>query len=213
MVFIDRNEAGEKLAQALLKYKNAENTIVLGLPRGGVVTAGAFARALNLPLDVTCPRKIGAPFNPELAIGAITETGHGEFNRPLIRQLEVPEEYIKEQIEIEKKQAERRLALFRKDLPARKLKGTTVILVEDGLATGATMKAAIQSVKAEKAAKIIVAVPVSPKDTFEEIEASVDEAYCLEIPFFFNAVGQFYEFFTQVEDNEVLAILQFQKKG
>lgn len=207
MIFRDRRDAGEKLAGLLTEYREAKDTIILGLPRGGVVTAHAIAQKLRLPLDITCPRKIGAPFNPELAIGAVTESGFGIYNGSLIEQIGVSEQYIKEETEKEKQRAQQRLRLFRKDLPPRQLKGKTVILVDDGLATGATMKAAIESVKNEKAKKIVVAVPVSPVDTLHEIKQLADEVVCLATPSFFQAVGQFYERFDQTEDDEVLELL------
>jgi putative phosphoribosyl transferase len=207
MIFQDRHDAGKQLVHLLAKYKNRPQAIVLGLPRGGVVTAYEVAKGLQLPLDVTCPRKIGAPFNQELAIGAITETGEGVFNEDLITRLEIPEIYISHAIEIEKKQAQRRVNLYRKNRPNLSLEGKTVILVDDGLATGATMKAAIKSVKVAGADKIVVAVPISPPDTFQEIKEEVDEAFCLDTPIFFQAVGQFYEDFSQTEDEEVIELL------
>lgn len=210
--FRDRRDAGEQLADLLTKYKNAKNTLILGLPRGGVVTAYAVAEKLGLPLDVTCPRKIGAPFNPELAIGAITETGEGVFNTELIEQLGIPYSYIAKEIEKEKQVAQRRLTAFRKGFPPRALKGKTVILIDDGLATGATMKAAIESVRKENAESIVVAVPVSPEDTVQEIEQLADEVIYIDTPPFFQAVGQFYENFAQTEDEEVIELLQAAKK-
>jgi putative phosphoribosyl transferase len=212
MLFKDRKEAGVKLAQKLLSYKNQPDTLVLALPRGGVVTGFEVAKALNLPLDVICPRKIGAPFNPELAIGAITETGAGIFNEDLISEFQIPEDYIKRKVAEEKKQAERRLHLFRKDRPKRNVEDKVVILIDDGLATGSTMKAAIQTVKNEGAAKIVVAVPVAPSETCFEIEQEVDEVVVLAIPSFFAAIGQFYEDFSQTEDEEVVELLACQKK-
>jgi putative phosphoribosyl transferase len=208
MLFNDRYSAGEQLAELLTVYKEAQDTLILGLPRGGVVTAYAVAQKLHLPLDVTCPRKIGAPFNPEFAIGAITETGEGFFNEALITRLGISKEYIAHEIKKERERATARLKMFRRDLPPRQLQGKTVILMDDGLATGATMKAAIASVRKEQAEIVIVAVPVAPLETLQEIQALVDQAFCLETPSFFEAVGQFYLHFTQVEDAEVLALLQ-----
>jgi putative phosphoribosyl transferase len=210
MIFKDRTEAGQKLIRPLSHYKNAVNAVVIGLPRGGVVTAYEVAQGLNLPLDVICPRKIGAPFQSELAIGAITETGEGIFDQTLIDRFSISEDYINKTIEQEKAVAKRRLEMYRKNRPKVPLKGKTVILVDDGLATGATMKAAIQSVKAEGAEKIVVAVPVSPSETLEEIRELADEAIALDTPLFFQAVGQFYEDFSQTEDDEVVSLLQSQ---
>lgn len=207
MLFKDRTEAGTQLAALMGKFKNAKNTIILGLPRGGVATAKALAKELNLPLDVTCPRKVGAPFNPELAIGAVTESGEGVYNWDLIRQVGISEEYLKQEAEKQSQIAQHRLKTFRKDLPPRKVEGKTVILVDDGLATGATMKAAIKSVRKENAAAIVVAVPVSPSDTLQDLQELADEVICIAAPPFFEAVGQFYLDFRQVEDDEVVMML------
>lgn len=208
MYFRDRIHAGEQLATELIKYKDIEDGIVIGLPRGGVPVAFEVARTLHLPLDIVCPRKIGAPFNPEYAIGAITETGEGEFNQYAISSLDVSEEYIQEEVQKEKAQAQHRLELYRKGLPSRTLKNKVVFLVDDGIATGSTMRAAIRSVRGEGAQKIIMAVPVSPPDAFREISGMVDEAVCLETPSFFQAVGQFYEQFGQTADEEVIELMK-----
>ncbi len=207
MIFTNRRDAGEKLVPELVKYRNDPNAVVIGLPRGGVVTAFEVARGLHLPLDVVCPRKVGAPFNPELAIGAITETGEGVFQHDLIAHLGISQKYIEEEVEKEKKVAQRRLALFRKNRPKVSLKGKTVIIVDDGLATGATMQAAIKSVKKEMAEKIVVAVPVSPPDIYEKIQEEVDEIVVLDTPALFAAVGQFYVDFAGTEDEEVVELL------
>lgn len=211
MRFRDRSHAGQELVPKLSQYRNDPNAIVIGLPRGGVVTAYEVAKGLQLPLDVVCPRKIGAPQNPELAIGAITETGEGIFDQSLITYLNVSEDYIEKEVEKEKMQAQRRLKLFRKSRPKICLEGKTVIIVDDGLATGATMKAAIKSVKSEGAEKIVVAVPVSPVDTYKEIQQEVDEIVAIGTPPYFSAVGQFYEDFASTEDEEVVALLNHAK--
>lgn len=215
MIFSNRRDAGEKLVPELNKYRNDPNAVVIGLPRGGVVTAFEVAKGLHLPLDVVCPRKIGAPFNPELAIGAITETGEGVFHHDLISGLGVSQKYIEQEVEKEKKVAQRRLALFRKNRPKVSLQGKTVIIVDDGLATGATMQAAIKSVKKEMAERIVVAVPVAPQDIFEKIQEEVDEIVVLDTPAYFAAVGQFYVDFTGTEDEEVVELLTHltQKSG
>lgn len=208
MYFQDRKDAGQRLAEALKHHEGEENGIVIGLPRGGVPVAYQVAKQLKLPLDIICPRKIGAPHNPEYAIGAITETGEGEFNEYAISSLGVSKQYIEETVEKEKRVAKQRLDAYRKGMPARDFKGKIVFLIDDGLATGSTMKAAIRSLRAEGAAAIILAVPVSPPDTFFEIEQMVDEAICLETPSFFQAVGQFYEHFGQTSDEEVIELLK-----
>lgn len=207
MLFEDRYDAGEKIAELLSAYKDNKNAIILGLPRGGVVTAAEISQKLHLPLDIICPRKIGAPFNPEFAIGAITETGQYIIN-PDVENYHIPDDYLQKEIAKEKLQAQRRLNLYRKSRPARNLKGKIVLLVDDGLATGSTMKAAILSVKAEGADKVIVAVPVSPLETLEEIKQLVDEVYCLYTPISFYAIGQFYRDFLPVDDQEVIKLLQ-----
>lgn len=208
MIFQDRRDAGKKLVPSLKKYAHQPDTVVIGLPRGGVVTAYEVAAGLHLPLDVIFPRKVGAPFNPELAIGAVTETGEGVFNESLIEGLRIPSEYIQETIQKEKKTAQERLNIYRKKCPKIPLEGKSVIIVDDGLATGATMKAAIQSIKAEGADRIIVAVPVAPQDTYQEIKELVDEIIVLHAPSYFMAVGQFYHTFDQTENDEVVALLQ-----
>lgn len=205
MIFEDRREAGQKLAEALLKYKNQPQTIILALPRGGVVVGFEIAKALNLPLDIIVPRKIGAPENPEYAIGAITETGEGIFNEGEIGQ--VDKKWLAREIEREKKEAQRRLKLYRGGRPALNLRGQTVILVDDGLATGLTMRAAMAAVKKQKPAKIVVAVPVAAADTTEIIKKEAGELICLFIPPYFGAVGTFYENFEQTTDEEVINIL------
>jgi len=208
MVFEDRNDAGKQLAEHLLHYKNHPDGLVIGLPRGGVVLSAEVAKKLELPMDVVCPRKLGAPMNPEFAIGAITETGEGIFNREAINYLQVTDDYIEKIVEEEKLQAQRRLNLYRTGMGPRVLKDKVVIIVDDGLATGSTMKAAIKSVQAEKAQKIIAAVPVSPVDTYEEIREMVDEIICLSVPPLFQAVGQFYLNFGQTTDADVIEIMK-----
>lgn len=207
----DRHDAGEKLAQALAAYRGIPECIVIALPRGGVVVGYEVANALKLPLDIVCPRKIGAPFNPEFAIGAITETGEGVFGGA-VAEYDISTEYLKEAIDREKKVALHRLRDYRGDRPPRNLTDKVVIIVDDGLATGSTMEAAIKTVQKEGAKKIVVAVPVSPPDTLERIRLQVDEAVALMTPQAFMAVGQFYEVFDQTEDDEVIALLQATQK-
>lgn len=212
-MFIDRQDAGKKLAELLMQYKDEKEVIIIGLPRGGVVLAYEVAKALNQPLDVICPRKVGAPYNPELAIGAITETGEGYFNDQLIERLEVPHKYIEAECAKEQATAKRRLELFRKGLKPLDCSGKVVIIVDDGLATGATMKAAIQAIKKQKAKKLVVAVPVSPPDTAADISTMCNEFICIATPWNFQAVGQFYEIFGQTEDAEVVSLLDRSKIG
>ncbi len=209
MYFKDRIDAGRQLAAALLKYKDAPKTIAIGLPRGGVVVASVAAKDLHLPLDVIVPRKIGSPENEELAIGALA----GDIvllNVELISQLSVPSSYIERAIAKEKKEAERRLVLFRKGKPPQDFqyfKGMTVLLIDDGIATGYTMRASIAWLKKMKTGHIIAAVPVGPPDTLETLRKEADEVICLLAPSSFMAVGQFYEHFPQTQDAEVIALL------
>lgn len=206
-MFHDRKDAGKQLAQSLLNYKDNSKTLIIGIPRGGVVLAKEVAEILHLPLDITCPRKIGSPYNPEFAIGAITETGDGYFNEEVIQALGVTESQLQQLIEKEKQEATHRLLAFRKGLPERNLEGKKVILVDDGLATGSTMKAAITSMRHEGVSHVIVAVPVSPPDTLHEMRQLADEVICLEAPENFMAVGQFYLHFDQTSDKEVESLL------
>lgn len=207
MPFRDRLQAGELLAQKLKKYQNQSRVTVLGLPRGGVITAYAVAKALNAPLDVLCLRKIGAPFNPELAVGAISASGEAYYNDSLIDYLQVPQSYLKHKAQEERKRAQDRLAYYRKSHPAVPLENHTVILVDDGLATGATMHAAVKAAQAADASDIIVAVPVASPKSLSSLESET-EVICLEQPAEFMAVGQFYDNFDTVEDEEVVDILR-----
>ncbi len=208
MIFKNRKDAGEKLIPKLIQYKNKPGIVILALPRGGVVTAAEIVRKLNLPLDLVVPRKIGAPGNPEFAIGAIAEDGVGIFDNEIIAAYNIGQEYIKNEVEKEKKEAERRLKVYRgKRLPLN-LEDKTVILVDDGVATGATMRAAIKSVKQKAPKEIIVATPTIARDTLKIIQEEVDEVIYLKAPLFFGAVGAFYEDFAQTEDKEVIDIIR-----
>lgn len=206
-MFQDRTDAGKQLAQALLHYKENPQAVIIGVPRGGVVLAKEVALILHLPLDVTCPRKIGSPHNPEFAIGAITETGEGYFNEGVIQAIGITDSQLEQLVEKEKLEARHRLSIFRKGLPERDLEGKTVILVDDGLATGSTMKAAIASMRHEGVSYVVVAIPVSPSDTLQDMQQLADEVICLEAPKDFMAVGQFYLHFDQTSDQEVELIL------
>ncbi len=208
MIFKNRIDAGQKLAQALKKYKNAKDTVILALPRGGVVVGFEVAKELNLPLDVVVPRKIGAPGNPEFAIGAITETGEEIFDEETIKTYNISKEYIENEIEKEKAEAERRLKLYRGEQPCLSLKNKTVIILDDGLATGLTMRAAVKTVKTREPKKIVVAFPIGSPESIEIIKHEVDEVVYLDAPLFFGAVGAFYEEFGQTTDEEVVELLR-----
>ncbi len=205
--FTDRQDAGRQLAQKLSSYKNKLNTVVIGLPRGGVVTAYEIAHALNLPLDIVVSRKIGAPFNPELAVGALTQEGDVHLNRSLMRSLKIKKEDLKQIIEDEKKEAQRRLKKYRGDRKPLELTDKTVIVVDDGIATGATMKSTIASIRKQKPKEIVVAVPVLPSEVLASIAKDVDKVVSLCVADDFMAVGQYYESFPQTTDEEVITLL------
>ncbi|MFA5187981.1 MAG: phosphoribosyltransferase [Patescibacteria group bacterium] len=211
MIFKNRQEAGQKLAKKLQEFKNQKNVLVLALPRGGVITAFEVAKELNLPLDLIVTRKIGAPDNEEYAIGAITETGEGIFNQEAIKSLNISPEYLAKKVTAEKMEAIRRLKTYRLNRPALNLKNMTVIIVDDGLATGLTMRAAIKSVREKAAKKIIVAVPVSAQDTLKLIQKEVPNVIYLDAPLFFGAVGAFYQDFGQTTDEEVIELMKKSK--
>jgi putative phosphoribosyl transferase len=207
-MFKDRSDAGAQLSLMLKEYKNKEGVLVFALPRGGVVTGYEIACYLNAPLDVVIVRKIGFPGQPELGIGAVSETGTVVLNQFIISTYGVPNDYIVREVSRQKEEISRRVKRYRKgkELPA--LKGKIVILVDDGVATGATMKAAITTLKEEKLTKLIVALPVAPPDIADELEKMVDEFVCIETPIDFTAVGAYYHDFTQVSDEEVVELLQ-----
>ncbi len=207
MLFRDRSDAGKQLAQRLIAYKDKSGTIVLGLPRGGVVPAYEVAKLLELPLDIVVPRKIGAPDNPELAVAAIAEDGSIVINDQLMNDLGLKLQDLQGLIAQEKKEAARRMKLYRAGRAPLELAGKTVILVDDGIATGATMRAAIASVRARGAKTIIVAVPVAPPEVLDEIRPEVDDILCLLVPTIFFGVGGFYENFLQTEDQEVIDLM------
>ena len=208
-VFKDRVDAGKQLAEKLKEFENRENTVVVGLPRGGVVTAFQIAQALNLPLDIVVPRKIGSPYNPEAAIGAVTEDGAVILDEGTVGDRPA----IKETIEKEKKEAARRLKTYRAGMPPRNFTGKTIILVDDGVATGHTIKAAVRSLKQYKPQKIVVAVSVIPPEVHTVLGRQVDQIVALKVPDNLFAVGQFYQSFTQVEDAEVVKLLKIAFKS
>ena len=207
-MFNDRSDAGIQLASRLKEYKDKEGVLVLALPRGGVVTGYEIARHLNAPLDIVIVRKIGFPGQPELAIGAVSETGTVVLNDYIISGYGVSKEYIESEVSRQKEEIARRVKLYRKGKWLSGLEGKTVILVDDGIATGATMKVAIATLREEKLNKLVVALPVAPSSVAEEIEKIVDEFICIETPLDFMAVGSYYDDFTQVSDKEVVELLR-----
>jgi putative phosphoribosyl transferase len=207
MLFKDRRDAGKQLVPQLIKYKDQKDVLVLGLARGGMVTAYEVSSGLHVPLNVIVVRKIGAPGNEELALGAIAEHGEGIFNEQLIGILGVSHDDLKKEVERQKKILKERLDLYRGNSPAPVIKGKTVILVDDGIATGASMRVAIKSVRDAGAKKIVLAVPVAAPDSLRKTQKEVDEVVCLSSPVFFEAVGGFYRSFEQTSDEEVIHLL------
>jgi putative phosphoribosyl transferase len=205
--FSDRVDAGKQLASALGDF-SGKNGVVLAIPRGGVILGYEIAKALHLPLDVIIPRKIGAPDNPELAIGAVAEDGTAILDNNLIKYLGVSRKYIQEEIEHQKREIERRLKLYRQDVSYPNVRGLDVIVVDDGIATGSTMKAALASVKNRGAASVTVAVPVGPPSTIGELEKMADRVVCPYTPEYFQAIGQFYVDFNQTTDEEVIELMK-----
>lgn len=209
--FVNRVDAGKRLASALKNF-SGKYGVVLAIPRGGVMVGFEIAKALNLPLDITIPRKIGAPDNPELAIGAVAEDGSAILDNNLIKYLGISREYIKEESERQKQEIERRLKLYRQEKSYPDLKGFDVIVVDDGIATGSTMKAALASVRNRGAASVTVAVPVGPPSTIEELNELADRVVCLYTPEYFQAIGEFYTDFSQTPDEEVIRLLRENKQ-
>ena len=205
--FVDRVDAGKRLAY-LLKDFAGGNGVILAIPRGGVVVGYEIAKELGLPLDVVIPHKIGAPDNPELAIGAMTEDGVAILDEQLVSYLSVPREYIQAESERQKSEIERRLRLYRQNRTPPSLKDHDVILVDDGIATGSTMKAALASVKRKGAKSVIVAVPVGSPSTIQELLKQADRVVCPYTPEYFAAIGQFYNNFDQTTDEEVSKLLK-----
>jgi erythromycin esterase-like protein/predicted phosphoribosyltransferase len=205
--FRDRREAGQLLASKLAAYANRPDVIVLALPRGGVPVGHEVAQALNVPLDVFVVRKIGVPGHEELAMGAVASSGVRILNEQLIKQLRIPKHVVDKVTSQEMQELKRREALYRGGRPPPDLRGRTVILVDDGLATGASMQAAVQALRQLQPARIVVAVPTAAPDTCEALRSQVDEVICAITPEPFHAVGLWYQDFTQTSDSEVRDLL------
>lgn len=206
--FKNRSDAGQQLAQTLLHYKNKKDTLILALPRGGVPIAFEIATVLQAPMTVFLVRKLGVPGHEEVAIGAIAEGEVRILNQDLVQQLSISESDIQYRVNQEQQELNRRLRYYRQSKPLPKLDNDTVILVDDGIATGATCKAAIHALKLLHPKKIIVATPVASKDSLEEISPLVDDVVCLATPEPFYSVGQWYQHFAQTNDHEVIRLLQ-----
>ena len=207
MFFENRKDAGERLVSLVEQYKGSANTLVLGLPRGGVVVAQEIALALGLPLDVWVSRKIGAPLNPELAIGAIDSDGNLLLDENATRLYEISDRVIREMSEEQIAEVKRRYERYRGTMEPPDVKGKTVIVADDGVATGFTMLAALQSLRRRGAEKIVCVVPVASPRVMRKLQESADTVECLSTPSYFGAVGEFYRNFDQVTDDEVLACL------
>jgi putative phosphoribosyl transferase len=208
MLFHDRTDAGRRLGSALAHYARRRDVAVLALPRGGVPVAYEVALLLQAPLDIFIVRKLGVPSEPELAMGAVASGGVRVLNQDVVRALEISEQTIERVADRELEEIERRERIYREGRPAPSLAGRIAILVDDGLATGSTMRAAARALKLQKPTKIVVAVPVAAPATCAEIGREVDEIVCLATPEPFYAVGQWYQDFAQTTDEEVQELLQ-----
>ena len=207
-LFKDRHDAGTQLAQQLLHYKEAKDTIVLALPRGGVVVGYDISLRLRLPLDVLITRKLGTPAHEELAMGALAETGYQHLNEDVIRSYGVTNAQLEEEVQRQQHEVDRRIRRYREGRSLPSLKGQTVILVDDGIATGATFFASLGALLNAETAKIVAAVPVAPPLVLAEVRSFVDEIKVLHQSEWFFGIGQFYEQFPQVEDDEVIECLK-----
>lgn len=207
MVFKDRQQAGVRLSEKLSSYRGT-GAIIVGLARGGVAVAKTLADHLNLPFDVLVVKKIGAPGQEELAIGALAPDGVSHVDRRFAQRLGVDERYIKEAISRQSSVVREKTKLYRKRRKPYRFKEKTVILVDDGAATGATMEVAIKWLRKKHAKRIVVAVPIAPKELMPKIAPEVDELIVLETPDDFSAVGQFYKDFRQISDEEVVELLK-----
>jgi putative phosphoribosyl transferase len=209
--FRNRTEAGKLLAAKLTEYASRPDVLVLGLPRGGIPVAFEVAKALNAPLDVCLVRKLGVPGHKELAMGAIATGGVRVINENVVHWLRIPQQIIDEVAAMEMQELERRNRLYRGNRPLPKVKNHTIILVDDGIATGATIRAAIATLKQQHPRELVVAVPVAGVSTCEELQAEVDKVVCVMMPEDLYAIGIWYEDFEQTADAEVCELLTRQK--
>ncbi|HEY2972023.1 MAG TPA: phosphoribosyltransferase [Pyrinomonadaceae bacterium] len=208
MIYRDRTEAGKQLAEHLKNYANRQDVLVLALPRGGVPVAFEVASALHAPLDIFLERKLGVPGQEELAMGAIATGGVRVLNEDVVGYLDIPGEVIDAVVADEEHELERRQRLYRGNRPPPDVRARTVILVDDGLATGSTMRAAAAALRKQQPARIVVAVPVSAAETCDEFRMEVDEIICAATPEPFHGVGLWYEDFSQTTDQEVRDLLE-----
>jgi putative phosphoribosyl transferase len=205
MMFADRVDAGRRLADAL-GHLEGEDVVVLGVPRGGVEVAAEVARSRGWPLDIVIPRKVGAPTNPELGLGAVAP-GVRVLDERMIRQLGVPDEYLEREIADQEAEIRRRTEAYRGDRPPVEVAGKVAVVVDDGVATGGTSAAALRWAREQGASRVLLAVPVAPREAVARLSKEADEVVCLATPDPFFAVGQWYEAFPQTSDREVVALL------
>jgi predicted phosphoribosyltransferase len=213
MLFLDRGDAGRQLAARLRSYADSPDVLVLALPRGGVPVACEVAQALGAPLDLFLVRKLGLPGQEELAIGAIATGGVRVLNEDVVRTLGIPDDLIDAVALKEWQELQRRERLYRGNRPAPDVRGRTVILVDDGLATGSTMRAAVAALRRQLPARIVVAVPVGAPETCAQLQEDADETICARTPEPFRAVGLWYSDFSQTTDDEVRALLEQAERG
>jgi len=208
MIFRDRREGGRQLVRALTgRGYQGKNTLVLGIPRGGFVVAEEVAQALGAALDVIIARKLRAPYRPELGIGAVVNGGHVTVNEDLSRAVGATRNYMDREIAYQKEETERRLRFYRGEHPAAEISGKTVIVVDDGIATGYTFRAALESLRQRHPDRLVAAAPVAALDSAEMLKTFADEVVCLHTPVSFFAVGAWYQNFDQISDEEAARIL------
>jgi len=212
VLFRDREEAGKRLAEAVKRFKG-EDVVVLGIPRGGLVVAGEVAKALGAPLDIVVTRKIEAPGEPEYALGAVTQEGDVIMDRQAAESVGASPEYLESQVRKKREEVKERMQRLRGDAPYPRLEGKLVIIVDDGIATGSSVVAAVMSVRKRKPKEIVVAVPVAPAEAIEALAEEGAKVVCLETPGLFFAIGEFYRNFDQVDDLEVRRILDENSAG
>jgi predicted phosphoribosyltransferase len=210
-IFADREEAGRQLAANLADLAG-QDVVVLGIPRGGVEVAAVVAESLGAPLDVVIPRKVGAPGNPELGIGAVAEDVE-VLDERLIRVLGVSEDYLRQEIDAQREEIRRRSAAYRGNRPPVPLQGKVAVVIDDGVATGGTAVAALRWARARGAARVILAIPVAPEEAVGRLRQEADEVRVLDTPEPFFAVGQWYDSFPQVSDQRVVELLRAQPDG
>jgi len=206
-MFEDRFEAGRRLAKALIHVEEGGEVVVLGVPRGGVEVAAEVARARGWLLDIVIPRKVGAPFNPELGLGAIAP-GVRVLDERMIRTLNVSDGYLEREIAVQEEEIRRRTEAYRGGRPPTELAGRVAVVVDDGVATGGTAAAALRWARAQGATRVVLAVPVAPREAVARLSKEADEVVCLATPEPFFAVGQWYERFAQTSDQEVVDLLE-----